>query len=521
MLNDKVLMYGVTAEQENLVKERHDSEYDIVKTECFTDIIAIPAEIVVVNPEKLSITELEQMNEVFQHDFFTLVLFTNTFDKKIIPNLKYWAQFEDYMNGAKMDGNSFSYIKKICDDKLASYFPAGVPDFVTERYRQELQYIKACDGADELRLFYEFSIIAKEHNSFIGTRWQGYNLFVRFLLGNSAIDPLTAYRYCPHCGYAEQLRDVTFGIDASAKNCPACGELLLSRGYSLHPVFVWESDSVKKPFGIRDEEYKCPTRLYPFLVHRINELYTGCQVVSWLTSQQNREEMERVGVCVLPKGKNLQRDFPQFAIQDKSGETGMDGWSLGVSENGIQAITLVPDQLFDAIEEAKGNIDDNHIKQAEDIIKNITAEELIKTGLLNEEEIAALQAMPTITRFQLAEALAVAMNTFGELESAPWKETSYSLDTEKSFYTRETLYERLLKIGLSTTDAFNVTSFVRKGKANSNATREKWLKMVTEFSLPEDLAFFCQNYKYMCNRGYVLEKLWLLTNYKVLVDKTR
>ena len=139
---EKILMYGLTEEQENLVKERHAAEYEIVKTDCFTDIIAIPAAMVIVNPEKLSVTELKQMDEVFQHDYFTLLLFTNDFDKKNMPNLKYWARFEDYMNKAKIVGNYFTYIKKICDDRLAAYFPAGVPDFASERYQQELQYIK-------------------------------------------------------------------------------------------------------------------------------------------------------------------------------------------------------------------------------------------------------------------------------------------------------------------------------------------------------------------------------------------
>ena len=418
---------------------------------------------------------------------------------------------------ARIDGNSFAYVKKICDDRLAAYFSAGVPDFVNERYQQELQYIKECDGADALRLYYEFSIIAKEKNTVFGTRWQGHNLFVRFLLGNSPLDPLAAYRYCPHCGHAEQIRDFAFGIDAPATSCPVCGETLLARGYSLSPVFVWGSDAVKKPFGVHDEDYECSSELYPLLVERIKELYSGCQVVPWLSSQFTADdEMEKVGVCVLPKGKDLQKDFPQIVIQDESGEAGMDGWTLGASENGIQTIALTPNQLFDGIAETQGNIDAEYIKLAEDKMKSIAAEDLISTGLLNAEEVAALQAMPTASRFQLTEALAVARNVFGKLENAPWKETPYSLDTEKSFYTRETLYERLLKFGLSETDAFNVTSFVRKGKAYTKFGKQKWLQTVKEFSLPEDLVNFCQRYKYMCSRGYVLERLWLLTIYKVL-----
>lgn len=513
----KILVYGLTAELENLVQERHGAAYEIVKTDCFTDILAIPAEIVVVNPKKMSVTEQKQMDEVFQHENFTLILFTNEFDKEIMPNLKYWARFEDYMNRARIEGNSFAYVKKLCDTRMAAYFPAGVPAFVNERYQQELQYIEECDGADALRLYYEFSIIAKDKNTVFETRWQGYNLFVRFLLGDSPLDPLPAYRYCPHCGYAEQIGTVAYGIDAPEKNCLVCGEPLLARGYSLHPVFVWGSDSVKTPFGVRDEDFKCPSGLYPVLVDRIKELYVGCQVVPWLSSMfTENDEIKKVGVCVLPKGKDLQKDFPQFVIQDKNGEAGMDGWTSGASENGIQTITLAPNQLFDAIAKTQGSIDTDCIKLAEEKMKNVTAEELISTGLLNAEEVAALQAMPTASRFQQTEALAVARNVFGKLENAPWKETPYSLDTEKSFYTRETLYERLLELELSETDAFNVTLFVRKGKAFSKFGREKWTQKVKEFPLPEDLVDFCQRYKYLCNRGYVLERLWLLTVYTVL-----
>ena len=513
----KILMYGLTAGQENLVQERHSAAYEIVKTDCFTDILAIPATMVVVNPKKMSVTEQKQMNEVFQHDNFTLILFTGEFDKEVMPNLKYWARFEDYMNRAAIEGNSFAYVKKLCAARLAAYFPAGVPAFVNERYRQELEYIEECGGADALRLYYEFSVLAKENKTVFGTRLQGYNLFVRFLLGNSPIDPLPAYRYCPHCGHAEQIGTVAFGVDAPEKNCPMCGETLLARGYSLHPVFVWGSDSVKTPFGVRDEDFKCPSGLYPVLVDRIKELYAGCQVVPWLSSLfTDNNEMKRIGVCVLPKGKDLQKDFPQFVIQDKNGETGMDGWSLGAEENGIQAITLTAGRLPDAITEAKGHVDSDCIKQAEEKLKRITAEELISTGLLTEEEIAALKALPVASRFQLTEALAVAINSFGELDNSPWKETPYSLDTKKRFYTRETLYERLLELGLSETEAFKFTSFVRKGKAHTKFERGKWLQMVKKFSLPEDVVDFCQRYKYLCNRGQVLERLWLLMVYTVL-----
>jgi hypothetical protein len=415
------------------------------------------------------------------------------------------------MSGLIKDNNSLALIKEKCEEKLNAYFPAGVPDFVRERYEQELQYIEECDGAEALRLYYEFSVIAKEHNSLIASCGMGHNLFIRFLLGNTPIDPLAAYRYCPNCGYAEQVRDVAFGIDAPAKNCPVCGESLLARGYSLYPVFVWGGSTEKMPYDADDDDYQCPTSLYSLFAERIKELYINNQVVPWLSSINDGEEKaRRAGFWILPKGKDLQKDFPQFVVHDENGSTCADGWHNEISDHGIQVIYLCSSQLLDKIERVQGNTDGNCIETIEEKIANVTATELIKTGLLEEDEVAALQAMPVTTRFQLTESLAVARNSFGNLGNAPWKERPYSLDTNNSFYTRETLYERLLKLGLTEIESYKVATFVRKGKAASKFGRQKWEQMVNAYSFPKEFVDCCQKFKYLYRRGDVLDRLRIL-----------
>lgn len=415
------------------------------------------------------------------------------------------------MSGLIKDINSLAFIKEKCEEKLNAYFPAGVPDFVRERYEQELKYIEECGGADALRLYYEFSVLAKEHNSLIASRGMGHNLFIRFLLGNTPIDPLTAYRYCPDCGYAEQIKDVAFGIDAPAKNCPVCGEPLLSRGYSLYPVFVWGGSTEKMPYGVDADDYQCPTRIYSLFAERIKELYIGNQVVPWLSSINDGEEKaRRAGFWILPKGKDLRKDFPQFVVHDENGSACADGWLNEVSGHGIQVIYLCSSQLLDKIERIQGNADENCKGTIEEKISKVTAAELIKTGLLEEDEVVALQAMPATTRFQLTESLAEARNSFGNLGNAPWKESPYSLDTNKSFYTRETLYERLLKLGLTETESYKVATFIRKGKAASKFSRQEWNQMVNTYSFPEEFADYCQKYQYLCRRGDVLDRLRLL-----------
>ncbi len=77
----KILLYNLTDEQETILSESYGAKYEIVKTECFTDILAIPAKMVVVNPEGLNQSDICQMNEVFQYDPDTLVVFTKELDE--------------------------------------------------------------------------------------------------------------------------------------------------------------------------------------------------------------------------------------------------------------------------------------------------------------------------------------------------------------------------------------------------------------------------------------------------------
>ena len=56
--------------------KRYSDKCDIVGTDCFSDILAIPATMIVLDPEQLSLQEMKQMNEVFKYDSDTIIVFT-------------------------------------------------------------------------------------------------------------------------------------------------------------------------------------------------------------------------------------------------------------------------------------------------------------------------------------------------------------------------------------------------------------------------------------------------------------
>ena len=92
-----ILIYDLTDEQEALLKESYGAKYEIKKTDCFTDILAIPAMMVVVNPEKLTWPDINQMNEVFKYDFDTLIIFTQELDKDSLSHLESCEIVDDHM----------------------------------------------------------------------------------------------------------------------------------------------------------------------------------------------------------------------------------------------------------------------------------------------------------------------------------------------------------------------------------------------------------------------------------------
>lgn len=73
----KVLTFGITQEQQKIITDAVSDKYDVVDvTACFTDLIAIPAEAVVICPSKLSSDSIKTFNEVFGEDYDTWVVFT-------------------------------------------------------------------------------------------------------------------------------------------------------------------------------------------------------------------------------------------------------------------------------------------------------------------------------------------------------------------------------------------------------------------------------------------------------------
>ena len=71
----KILIYKPTLQQQVMLLKRYSDKYDVEGTDSFSDILAIPAVMIVLDPELLSLQEMKQMNEIFKYDSDTVIVF--------------------------------------------------------------------------------------------------------------------------------------------------------------------------------------------------------------------------------------------------------------------------------------------------------------------------------------------------------------------------------------------------------------------------------------------------------------
>lgn len=84
-MKEKLLLFGLNEIQEKAIQAKFGERADIEIAEVYTDLIAIPAAAVVVNPSGMSEKEMAAFNEVFEHDFDTSIIMVET----VMPEMNF------------------------------------------------------------------------------------------------------------------------------------------------------------------------------------------------------------------------------------------------------------------------------------------------------------------------------------------------------------------------------------------------------------------------------------------------
>ncbi len=196
-------------------------------------------------------------------------------------------------------------VASICEKRLEELFPAGIPLDVSERFSRELRCMNETGHAKTLYEYYVFADAAEEALIPLMVRGLANDSILTYLLGNNMVNPLEAYYYCPSCGYYERIPDYWYGIDATVKKCPKCGQGIQGQGFSLNWRILWGTRGTR---GIHFE-YIAPPSFLPYARNCVEALYPDNVVVE-LADDEFRivygtdEDVIKRGFAVLPTGKN-------------------------------------------------------------------------------------------------------------------------------------------------------------------------------------------------------------------------
>ena len=101
-MNDRILIYNVDSDERAIIESYFTGKYETVDVStCFSDLLAIPADMIFMNPNSLSGAEVAAFNELFGHELDMNIIFTQKPDWE--PEFLYYV--EDDI--AHLDGKSF------------------------------------------------------------------------------------------------------------------------------------------------------------------------------------------------------------------------------------------------------------------------------------------------------------------------------------------------------------------------------------------------------------------------------
>ena len=101
---EKILTYKITPQEYGLISGYYGGGFEVVDAStCFDDVLAIPAVMIVINPAALTEAEYDQLNDLFQWDPDTFLVFTAKPERPDEIRFSYYV--EDDFSG--LDGSSW------------------------------------------------------------------------------------------------------------------------------------------------------------------------------------------------------------------------------------------------------------------------------------------------------------------------------------------------------------------------------------------------------------------------------
>lgn len=447
-----------------------------------------------------------------------------------------------------MEGSA-EELKSMCYKKAHEMYGDELHDLIAKRLDKELNSIIGNGYAVMYIIARKLVLKSNEDGYLVGSRGSVGSSFAATMSGITEVNPLPAHYYCPErkCNYVEfyEKNDILDGFDLPPKKCPLCKNILKRDGHNIPFETFLGFDGDKEPdidlnfagpyqstahaytgvlFGDKyvykagtistvqeKKAYGYVKRYYEDFDLSINKHFIN-KKVSTITGARNTTGQHAGGIMVVPHYKKIYDFCPvQYPSNNPNKGTitthfdyhSISGRILKLDILGHDAPTIIK-----RLEENTGfsadqiNFDDEKTmmvfsgNKSLDIKDNLYDEE---SGSLGIPEFGTgfvrgiLRDTKPKTFFELAKICGVAHGTNVWNDNAETLIKSGICTLKESICVRDEIMSFLIRAGLKSKDAFDITEKVRKG----NGVSSEHEVLMRENKIPDWYIDSCKKISYM------------------------
>ena len=406
--------------------------------------------------------------------------------------------------------NAYENIKNTCERRLTELYPAGIPEEAKKRLDSELKYLKTSNYINDFEITRLLYSEANRSSQYMICRGTTTGSFIFYLISNSRVNPLTPHYYCPKCGSFKTITGKLFGIDLPQRKCEKCDEIMISDGYKLSIESVWGLDG-KKTIGF---EFNISKGFYPFAKRLLERTYPDNNIVPYgvlsIINGRPARDLKLSGYLILSKGQTID-DYPDLQGYLENGDLCLTGNVMDMEENNIKRILLYNHNALTAIVEMqqRTGIYISDINNSD--LSSITWSRLANTRLLDEDYEELIRFTKPETKTEMINLLSVLHSTFTSTDMSSSttrvdsiiKKINQTEFKSAPCYSRDDIFELLLKFGVDHNTAYEYSEYIRKGLASRTDTDPKY----DALKLPDEFRNLVKTIKFSWPRSHSVEYL--------------
>ena len=412
---------------------------------------------------------------------------------------------------------------------------------VKERLDTELGYITG----NGYSIFYNVAqrIVKKNHEEGYNVGFRGLtgNSLVAFLLGITEVNPLAPHYLCPKCKHLEFTDSVSSGFDLPSKDCPECGSKMRSDGHDLPLELFMGYYGDKQPdidLNLASESLKSANEYLrkwrgESFVYRAGVIMTyserrARQMVHDYNPVLLEDEIDRYSraiegvkkgtsahpgvVYIVPEKMDVYEFTPVQYLSNRpeTGEltTHFDFRSLHDVILKIDFLGNGDIRMLNCLQDITGIKTDKVPLDDPEVMSLIRSADTAGFSELGRDYMRSIirKAEPSCFN-DIVHILGVAHGTGIWIGNAERLLDEGVCDIGSVPAFRDTVMTCLLRCGMDRKEAYDITEFVRKGKAATSREADRWERYkshMAEHNVPGWFIDCCEKIRYMFPKGHAV-----------------